>query len=38
MLIALCVCMGGRGGVWWDGKGGRRDITESYGGDQVNLS
>ena len=31
------VCVYG-GGVWWDGKGGRRDITESYGGDQVNLS
>ena len=35
----LCVCVwGGGGGVWWDGKGGRKDITESYGGDQVNLS
>ena len=33
------VCVyGGGGGVWWDGKGGRKDITESYGGDQVNLS
>ena len=38
MLITLCVRMGGGGGVWWDGKGGRKDITESYGGDQVNLS
>ena len=36
MLIALCVYGGGRGVVGW--KGGRRDITESYGGDQVNLS
>ena len=35
----LCVCVWGGGeGVWWDGKGGCRDITESYGGDQVNLS
>ena len=32
-----CVC-GGGGGVRWDGKGGRKDVTESYGGDQVNLS
>ena len=32
------VCVYGGGGVWWDGKGGRKDITESYGGDQVNLS
>ena len=32
----LCVCVYGGGGVWRDGKGGRRDIAESYGGDQVN--
>ena len=24
--------------VRWDGKGGRKDVTESYGGDQVDLS
>ena len=36
----VCVYGGGGGerGVWWDGKWGRKDITESYGGDQVNLS
>ena len=40
MAHAHCfVCVyGGGEGVWWDGKGGCRDITESYGGDQVNLS
>ena len=32
-----CVC-GGGGEVRWDGKGGRKDVTESYGGDQVDLS
>ena len=32
-----CVCVGG-GEVRWDGKGGRKDVTESYGGDQVDLS
>ena len=26
------------GGVGWVGRGGHKDITESYRGDQVNLS
>ena len=32
------VCGGMGGGVVGWGRGGRKDITESYGGDQVNLS
>ena len=33
VCVCVCVCM------WCGGRGGRRkDITESYGGDQVNLS
>ena len=28
----------GEGGVGWVGRGGHKDITESYRGDQVNLS
>ena len=34
--MSVCVCGGGCGGM--GEGGGRKDITESYGGDQVNLS
>ena len=37
----MCVCAecgSGGGGVGWVGRGGHKDITESYRGDQVNLS
>ena len=37
-MFVQSVVVGEGGGVGWVGRGGHKDITESYRGDQVNLS